>query len=82
MKIIHKLTIVFALFMTIFVSANVDVHAEEANKLVVHYFRFDQEYDDWSLWLWQSKPNSGEGQQLDFNGTDDYGVYYETDLAK
>lgn len=81
MKIIHKLTIVFALFMTIFVSANVDVHAEEANKLVVHYFRFDQEYDDWSLWLWQSKPNSGEGQQLDFNGTDDYGVYYETDLA-
>jgi len=81
MKLFHKFIIVLALFMTIFISANVDVHAEETTKLIVHYFRFDQEYDDWSLWLWQSKPNSGDGEQLDFNGTDDYGVYFETELA-
>jgi len=81
MKLLNKITIIFALMMTIFITSNVDVHAEEASKIVVHYFRFDQDYNDWSLWLWQSKPNSGEGEQVDFNGTDSYGVYYENELV-
>jgi len=81
MKFTSKIILAFALFLTIFVSANVEVHAEEANKLIVHYFRFDQDYDPWSLWLWQSKPDAGEGENLDFNGSDNFGVYYEHELA-
>ncbi len=42
--------------------------------LYVHYFRFDGDYDRWSLWLWPHEPDSGEGSQYFFEDTDDFGV--------
>ena len=81
MKILKRFMMMITLVVALIVSTHVSVHATDATELVVHYFRYDQSYDDWSLWLWQYQPNAGEGQQYEFNGTDDYGVYYEHTLA-
>lgn len=48
--------------------------------LYVHYFRFDEDYSDWSLWLWSYEPISGVGQDIEFDETDDYGVYASINL--
>jgi pullulanase len=53
----------------------------EATTLVVHYFRFDESYDQWSLWIWPNEPVSGDGSQYEFTGTDDIGVTAEIPLT-
>ncbi len=68
--------IVFALFLF----GLQDVQAE-GETLVVHYYRFDMQYDDWNLWLWQNEPDSGDGQAYDFNGEDDFGQVLTLDLS-
>ncbi|MDA3932564.1 MAG: type I pullulanase [Tenericutes bacterium] len=47
----------------------------EGALLYVHYFRFDENYEPWSLWLWQSEPDDSEGAQYFFEGEDDFGVH-------
>ncbi len=49
----------------------------EGALLYVHYYRFDGEYDDWSLWLWPNEPESLDGAQYFFEETDDFGVVAE-----
>ena len=39
MKLLNKITIIFALMMTIFITSNVDVHAEEASKIGIEKAR-------------------------------------------
>ncbi|HSL86810.1 MAG TPA: type I pullulanase, partial [Bacteroidales bacterium] len=39
-------------------------------ELRIHYRRFDENYDNWNLWIW---PKGGEGQAYDFNSEDAYG---------
>ena len=48
------------------------VKAAENPVLRVHYHRADENYTDWSVWLW---PSGGEGTDNAFDGTDDFGVY-------
>lgn len=50
----------------------VDPPAYEEPSISFHYHRNDGEYDDWALWLWE--PNAGEGEELTFNGQDEYGA--------
>lgn len=38
--------------------------------LKVHYFRFDNNYSNWDLWMW---PLNGNGSAYEFNSTDNYG---------
>jgi pullulanase len=64
-----------------FTAATVETKADTATKLVVHYHRFDPNYGGWKLWLWPYAPTPGSGADYSFNGTDDFGVYYETDLT-
>jgi len=54
----------------------------EINTLFIHYYRFDDSYTEWSLWLWPNEPVSGDGKQYNFTGTDDYGVYVEIDFSE
>ncbi|QLY39684.1 type I pullulanase [Hujiaoplasma nucleasis] len=51
------------------------------NKVIVHYYRFDDDYSPWSLWIWPHIPDSGDGKQYNLTQTDDYGVYLEIDYA-
>jgi len=39
--------------------------------LVVHYLRYDGEYEPWNLWLW---PDGAEGAVYEFTENDDFGV--------
>lgn len=41
-----------------------------------HYKRTNSDYDRWQLWLWAE-----EGDALDPEGKDDFGVYFRVDLA-
>ncbi len=38
----------------------------------IHYSRPDNDYSKWALWLWDFP--SGQGDEYDFNGSDDYGA--------
>jgi len=45
--------------------------AENAADLVVHYYRYDGDYEGWNLWVW---PSGGEGRGFTFeDGKDDQG---------
>lgn len=80
MKKLRVLTVFLVAFLLVFTASTVQVKATTATKLVVHYHRFDPNYSPWKLWLWPYAPTSGSGADYSFNGTDDFGVYYETDL--
>ena len=56
------LTLLFT-FISVF-----QVNASTADTLIVNYHRFDDRYAPWSLWLWQNLPDSGDGQNIPFNG--------------
>ncbi len=71
MKMIKKLTLLVTILAALFVGANqINVEAATADTLVIHYYRFDEDYNPWELWLW---PSGGDGATYNFSGTDDYG---------
>ena len=43
----------------------------EEDSIQFHYYRNDENYEKWSLWLWHG---SAEGKQYEFNYTDDFGA--------
>ncbi|AEH50401.1 type I pullulanase [Pseudothermotoga thermarum] len=42
--------------------------------LVVHYHRFDGDYEGWNLWIWPVEPIGQEGKSYQFTERDDFGV--------
>ncbi|WDV46611.1 type I pullulanase [Clostridiaceae bacterium M8S5] len=40
-------------------------------ELIIHYHRFDKNYDGWNLWIW---PFTKDGGTYQFTETDDFGV--------
>ncbi|SHH53219.1 type I pullulanase [Thermosipho atlanticus] len=42
--------------------------------IIVHYHRFDNNYDGWNLWIWPMKPVAMEGKAYQFTEKDDFGV--------
>ncbi|XMB86949.1 type I pullulanase [Mycoplasmatota bacterium WC44] len=77
-KIILSFLLVF--FISIDVSAN-------GNTLVVHYYRFDEEYEDWNLWIWPEEPESSvslgpENGAYPFTSEDDFGVVATINLSE
>jgi pullulanase len=43
--------------------------------LVVHYHRYDGQYDDWTLWTWDAVSGQ-DSQELEREGEDDYGLIF------
>ncbi len=61
-KILITLFLIIALFAFL-----PQVYAKDAgDKLYLHYYRYDQTYTDWNVWLWQSEPTSLEGLSYNF----------------
>jgi len=58
------------------------IASEIPDTLVIHYFRYDDTYTDFNMWVWQSEPVSLGGIQHDFDSLqkDEHGVFYEIDL--
>jgi pullulanase len=44
---------------------------------IIHYFRFQADYDDWDVWAW---PDNQQGKACPFVGMDDFGSYAYVDL--
>lgn len=59
------------------------VAAEAPDTLVVHYYRYDDIYTDFNMWVWQFEPTSLGGIKHDFDSQqkDEHGVYYEINLS-
>ena len=56
------LLLLFSAILMIFQTFAIDV----GDKLYLHYYRFDQNYTNWDVWLWQNKPTSLEGNGYSF----------------
>ncbi|MCP3738991.1 type I pullulanase [Rossellomorea sp. BNER] len=47
-------------------------------KVKLHYYRYDKNYEDWNMWVW----NPGkEGKRVDFTGVDEFGKVAEFTLS-
>lgn len=59
------------------------IASETPTSLVVHYFRYDDSYTDFNMWVWQFEPVSIGGIQHNFDAAqkDEHGVYYTIDLS-
>ncbi len=78
MKLRKFLLTLLLSIMTIFAIDTTSILASTASTLVIHYHRYDDDYTDWSLWLW---PNEGEGTDYQFTSTDDFGAVATIDLS-
>ncbi len=59
------------------------VQADETpTSLVVHYYRYDDDYTNFNMWVWENEPVARGGIQHNFDPlqTDEHGVYYTIDL--
>ena len=77
---LRKILLAFIVVLGTLLTLNItQVSASNADTLVIHYYRYDESYDDWFLWLWH------DGIEVDaehhFNGTDTYGVTATIDIA-
>ncbi|ODN30400.1 type I pullulanase [Fervidobacterium thailandense] len=43
-------------------------------ELIIHYHRWDGNYEGWNLWIWWVEPISKEGAAYQFTERDDFGV--------
>ncbi len=83
MRNLKKFFIAVTFVAAMFVSANVSMHAQEAETLVAHYFRYDDDYSQFNqLWLWPNAPSSGGGNVYEFDEEDDYGAKMTVDLSE
>jgi pullulanase len=53
----------------------------DATTLVINYYRFGGDYDDWDLWLWPNAPVAGSGSAYDYNGETGFGKILTLPLA-
>ncbi|HHU24258.1 MAG TPA: type I pullulanase [Acholeplasmataceae bacterium] len=84
-----KILFIFFLFLFTFIPA-LQVSAEEkaTDTLVVHYYRYQNDYNGWNFWIWPYAPVNGDGYayQLAKEGTtfmvDDFGAYSVIKLSE
>ncbi|MEZ0537128.1 type I pullulanase [Caldicellulosiruptoraceae bacterium PP1] len=48
--------------------------------LIIHYYRYNEDYQGWNLWIWPTKPNSAEGNAYAFTQKDDFGMVAKVEL--
>jgi pullulanase len=56
--------------------------SETPTTLIVHYYRYDDNYENFNMWIWENEPVARGGIQHDFDPLqkDARGVYLEIDL--
>ena len=57
--------------------------ADDLTTLRVHYYRYNDTYTGFNMWVWENLPMARGGKQWDFNASNkgEFGVYYDIDLA-
>lgn len=78
-----KITAIMILFMSLFLVGLKSIATETPTTLVVHYYRYDDNYTNFNFWLWPSEPASLGGVQHNFDPLqkDEHGVYLSVDLT-
>jgi hypothetical protein len=67
-KKVFSAILLFLLTLTIVNINKVEAEEIATDTLVVHYFRYEADYNDgWSMWLW---PYGGNGASYDFDKVD------------
>ncbi len=74
--LIVLLTLSLVLPMSLFKAVH-KVEAADSTQVTIHYYRFNNDYTDWSLWLW---PKNGNGSSYDFTGSDNYGKVAQANI--
>lgn len=61
-----------------------NINANDNKTLVVHYYRYDNNYTSFNIWLWENLPVAGDGIQFDFSqsNVDEKGAYLEVSLTE
>lgn len=67
---------VFWFLLLIFASTCIHVTAQEDDTLRVHYHRYDNNYDGWNLWTWNSKTSSHGKAVQPLVKQDEYGLVF------
>lgn len=69
----------FIIFLFVILGINMEgVHAANASTLKVHYYRYDEVYTEWSLWVWEGE---NEGVRQSFTSNDEYGTVSTIDIT-
>ncbi len=79
-----KKLMILLILLIAFTVTGLTVQAETTpTTLVVHYYRYDDDYTNFNIWLWTYKPTSLGGIQHDFNSvdSDEFGAYISIDLS-
>ena len=76
------LTIIMMTLITIFTSTYYIQAQSKVDSLVIHYYRYDNNYDGYNVWLWQNEPVGLGGKQFNFSNSDvgEYGAFVRINL--
>ena len=82
--LMKKITILMFMMLSMFMIGMRAIAATAPDTLVVHYYRYDDNYENFNFWLWQYEPSSKGGVQHDFinEQKDEHGVYLSVDLTE
>lgn len=73
-KRLISLLLIASMIISAFTTIPADTIHAGGIKVIVHYHRFDGNYDGWNLWAW---PESKDGLSYDFNDEDNFGAVAE-----
>ena len=76
--------LLLSLLFTAFLGTGIVAASNKANKLRIYYYRYDNNYDEFNVWLWEKEPQSRDGKRIDFTNEQvdpKYGAYIEVDLT-
>src|SRR5690554_2096519 len=76
------LTAIMLMFLTVFTTTFYIEAQNSVDSLVVHYYRYDNNYNGYNIWLWQNEPVGLDGKQYNFNNdnVDSYGAFVKINL--
>lgn len=78
---VKKIILLIFIVLTTFITSLSVYGVDELNTLVVHYYRYDGEYDNYYLHLWNKEPDDKGGIDFAFGtDADQYGVSLSIDL--
>lgn len=60
-----RILLFFIIIFTFILTLSLPIKAAN-NKLYLHYYRFDGNYSNWNVWIWQSKPTGLDGSAYQF----------------
>ena len=78
-----KLIIVLLFLLSVFTFSTVLDAQSKTTHIYVHYYRYNQDYTGWSVWMWQNAPQPLSGNAYQFQADDtDASVNYGGVVAK